>query len=120
MVSLSLSSLLFYSNLLSRPREKERVCALGPFIFFSPAGTLRRRRLARAQGRCRRSHDLRYFPPGHFPRSRGFSRLAPGHYLIFRLETSHPQEKRSGWVAEEAERVGGHRGSGKDRASAFA
>ena len=44
-----------------------------------------------------RSHDLRYFPPPPYflssppPRSR----LAPGHYLIFRLETPHPQEKRS-------------------------
>lgn len=83
-------------SLLSRPPRKG-TCVLGPFIFFSPAGALRRR--ARRADRCRRSHDLRNFPPGHFPRSRGFSRLAPGHYLIFRLETSHPQEKRSGWVA---------------------
>lgn len=93
-----LSSLPFQSLFSPVRREKERVCCMGPFIFFSPAGALRRR--ARRADRCRRSHDLRNFPPGHFPRSRGFSRLAPGHYLIFRLETSHPQEKRSGWVAK--------------------
>lgn len=36
------------------------------------------------------------FPAGPFSPLASFSRLAPGHYLIFRLETSHPQEKRSG------------------------
>lgn len=62
-----------------RERRRERERAFGPFIFFSPTALRRRRRRrrarARARGRCRRSHDLRYFPPGHFPRSR--SLLAP-------------------------------------------
>lgn len=61
------------------------------------------------------------FPAGPFSPLAGFSRLAPGHYLIFRLETSHPQEKRSrvGGRGARGGRKGGHRAGG-DRGSAFA
>lgn len=36
-------------------------------------------------------------------RGGSLARLARGHYLIFRLETPHPQEKRSGWGGREEE-----------------
>lgn len=54
------------------------------------------------------------FPAGPFSPLAGFSRLAPGHYLIFRLETSHPQEKRSraGGRGARGGRKGGHRTGG--------
>lgn len=39
------------------------------YFFFLSYG---RPPFRRARSRCRRSHDLRYFPPGHFPRSRAF------------------------------------------------
>lgn len=59
------------------------------------------------------------FPAGPFSPLAGFSRLAPGHYLIFRLETSHPQEKRSrGGRGARGTRKGGHR-TGGDRGKCF-
>lgn len=80
-------------------------------LFFSPTAALRRE----AKGQVSALPRSSLFPAGPFSPLAGFSRLAPGHYLIFRLETSHPQEKRSGLAVVEAEKErdgrwkGGHR-----------
>lgn len=78
------------------------------FSFFSSSRSFVTASVAR---QVSRSHDLRYFPPPYFLCSPGvgrggaLSRLARGHYLIFRLETPHPQEKRSGWGGGEEGRL---------------
>lgn len=79
-------------------------------LFFSPPPSLCGRPPSRA-GQVSSLPRSSLFPAGPFSPLAGFSRLAPSHYLIFRLETSHPQEKRS--------RVGGRGGRGTDERAAI-
>lgn len=77
-------------------RLRRNACAR-PFIFFSSVA------LRRSRGRCRRSHDLRYFPPGHFPRARGlFAPSAPEPLSYFPPGNISPTRKTI--------RMGGRRG----------
>jgi len=93
------------------PSGPARRNALVPLFFFPPSRAEQVSSLPRSS----------LFPAGPFSPLAGFSRLALGHYLIFRLETSHPQEKRSqvGGRRARGGRKGGHR-TGEDRGSAFA